>query len=504
VEISLPSALSLATGLFAVYTAVLLFGFFSVGRWQQHRYFVAISLSAGIFAALEAVHTEPFAAAAQIAASRWQLACAAVHVAGWAAYSARDIGSPGKAARRTSVGIALALGCYLALGPGIFTGAVRVMELPSLAYVYRAADLTHFGLALLSLLCSGMVIICLRYVKAAAERRPQALTHLCALLLLGVGAIIDFSTLAGLLAFPRVLQTCVALSVLPIAVVLTVRWRQDVLEHELLQLSLEKKIIDRTRDLTETQRALGRTEKLAAVGRLAGGMAHEINNPGAALIANLEYLSLGLERGGKIPADLGVTVSESLHSARRIARTVRQLLLLSRAAIAESEGHSFELSTVVSLAVRTAVRTKTGPALPELILVSEDVPKELRLRGRGQLLEQALCEVLEQLVAAAPPSRVSHLKMRAVLEEGVRVRLCVEADFRGLSAETRALLAEPFQGGRGASPGPSLGLSASLGLLRTLGAEVELEEKDGCTIVTLLLEAAPVSLPPPPPAAIKN
>jgi signal transduction histidine kinase len=487
--------------MFAVYTALLLIGFFSVGRWQQHRHFVGIALSGGIFASLEAIHTEPLSAFAQTAASRLQLVAAGVHIAFWAAYVGSDLGPLRGFFQRTFELAPLALGLVLGTAPGIFSGSIHVMEIPALSYSYRAAELTHLGLFLLSVLCSGMVAIGARYLVAAIEGQKQALTHLCALFILGAGGTIDVLTLAGVLELPRLLQVCVALSVLPIALVLTARWRQDVLDHEALQASLERMIAERTRDLTETQRALGRTEKLAAVGRLAGGMAHEINNPGAALIANLEYLSLGLERGGKLPPDSSATVTESLHSARRIARTVRQLLLLSRAAIAESEGHSFELATVVSLAVRNALKTKE-PHLPELVTVDEEVPVELRLRGRGQLLEQALCELLGQLIDAAPQSRISHLRLRAQPDAGL-VRLLVDADFRGLTDETRALLAEPFQGGRGAAPGPSLGLSASLGLLRTLGADVQLDENNGCTQVVILLEAAPpASLPPTQPMAL--
>ncbi len=63
------------------------------------------------------------------------------------------------------------------------------------------------------------------------------------------------------------------------------------------------------------------------------------------------------------------------------------------------------------------------------------------------------------------------------------MRLTVDADYRGLTPETRALLAEPFQGAKGSAAGPSLGLSASLGLLRTLGADVQLDEANGCTQV---------------------
>ena len=500
-EISLPSVLALAMGLFAVYTALLMLGFFSVGRWRQHRHFIGVALSGGVFAMLEAIHTEPFSALVQTNASRVQLICAGIHVACWAAYAGRDLGPLPRWRQRGFEWSALGLGLVLAIAPGMFDGRIHVMSIPSLNYAYRAADLSRLGVGLLFTLCSGMVLIAARYLAAALEGRPQAFAHLCALLLLGAGATTDILTLAGVLALPRVLEACVALSVLPIALVLTVRWRQDVVAHEQLKTSLERLIAERTRDLTETQRALGRTEKLAAVGRLAGGMAHEINNPGAALIANLEYLSLGLERGGKLPADTGVTVSESLHSARRIARTVRQLLMLSRAAIAESEGHSFELATVVSLAVRTALHTSPDSHLPELVLVAEEVPGDLRLRGRGQLLEQALREILDQLVAAAPQSRISHLRLRALPESG-RVRLSVDADFSGLTAETRALLAEPFESSRGGAPGPSLGLSASLGLLRTLGAEVQLDENDGCTQVLILLEAAPpITLPPTQPMA---
>ncbi len=494
-EISLPSGLALATGLFSVYTALLLIGFFSVGRWQQHRHFVGVALSGGIFSALEAVHTEPMSIAAQVIASRAQLVCAGVHVACWVAYAGRDLG-PLRAWRQRAGELgAVALGLLIAFSPGMFAGYVRVSTIPSIGYVYRAAELTKPGVGLLLLLCSGMGLVGARYLVAAIEGRPQALTHLAALVLLATGATTDVLTLAGLFELPRVLPVCVALSVLPIALVLTVRWRQDVVEHEALQSSLEQMIAERTRDLTETQRALGRSEKLAAVGRLAGGMAHEINNPGAALIANLEYLSLGLERGGKLPPDSVATVSESLLSARRIARTVRQLLMLSRAAIAESEGHNYDLASVVSLAVRAAVTSRNDPALPELVMVEEEIPGELRLRGRGQLLEQALCEILEQLVTAAPQSRISHLRLRAMPDEG-RVRLLIDADFRGLSPETRAMLAEPFLGGRGSAPGPSLGLTASLGLLRTLGADVQLDENNGCTQVLILLEAATGSLPP--------
>ena len=306
----------------------------------------------------------------------------------------------------------------------------------------------------------------------------------------------DVLTLAGVFALPRILQSCIALSVLQIAVVLTLRWRSIVGDHERLKASLENLIEERTLELTEAQSVLGRTEKLAAVGRLAGGMAHEINNPGAALIANLEYLILCMERDGKLPGDTSTTLSESHLLALRIARSVRQLLQLSRAAIAESEGQSYDLNSVVSVAVRTAVKASSSVRLPEMVQVEESVPRELRLRGRGQLLEQALCELLAHLVDAAPPGRVSRLRVTALPGMG-RVRLVVQADFHGFTAEIRAVLAQPFLGASNGAPGPSLGLTASLGLLRTLGTEVQFEEKEGCTQVSIALEPAPSVAPMP-------
>ena len=53
---------------------------------------------------------------------------------------------------------------------------------------------------------------------------------------------------------------------------------------------LEQEVVDRSRDLLEAQAALARSERMAGLGRLAAGVAHEINNPAAVIQHNLELL----------------------------------------------------------------------------------------------------------------------------------------------------------------------------------------------------------------------
>ena len=153
-EISVYTFFSLATAILGICTALLLLALFSAGRWREYNYFGGVA-SSSIFAAMEALHTEPLSGRAETAASRVQLICAGVHVACWAAYAAADLGPLKRWQQRVLEWGAIALGLLLATSPGIFDGQIRTMTIPAIGYSYRAADLTPVGIVLPACSASG-------------------------------------------------------------------------------------------------------------------------------------------------------------------------------------------------------------------------------------------------------------------------------------------------------------------------------------------------------------
>jgi signal transduction histidine kinase len=170
--------------------------------------------------------------------------------------------------------------------------------------------------------------------------------------------------------------------------------------HQRQVASLERRI--------QHEKAGAVAEKLALVGRLSAGMAHEINNPISALAANLQYLQAGVARG-LFPEDAAECLGEAVSSARRVGGSVRQLLLLSRAAAAEGDGGTFDLAESLQRAVAAAQASagRSGWAVSA-------AAQGLQVGGRGQLLERLLSDLLACAARTATPQRP--LRLQAVAE----------------------------------------------------------------------------------------
>ncbi|MCH9032501.1 MAG: HAMP domain-containing protein, partial [candidate division Zixibacteria bacterium] len=123
-------------------------------------------------------------------------------------------------------------------------------------------------------------------------------------------------------------------------------------EVEEYQETLQQKIIERTSDLAETQEQLFQSEKMKAIGQLAAGVAHELNNPLAGILG---YSQFALEKlRGKNPNNLSLDEIESFRrylgdieaQARRCKRIVQGLLKFSRSS-RTTGSTEFDLNTVL-------------------------------------------------------------------------------------------------------------------------------------------------------------
>jgi signal transduction histidine kinase len=266
-------------------------------------------------------------------------------------------------------------------------------------------------------------------------------------------------------------------------VMLMRRWRADMTALATLSAQLESRVEQRSRELEQALRALFRTERLAAVGRLASGVAHEINNPAAVALGNLEYVLECRARGGPLPEDAGDALGEAREGVRRIADIVRKLA--GTKAARPDDAKAFSVGEAVGAA---ADRLRAG-SRPEVELVV-DLPADLTARGSVALLEQVLVDLALNGIQAIPQGRAGRVRIWAA-KEADKVLVRVSDDGSGMDERTLARLFEPFFSTKPVGQGAGLSLPVSLALLRSIGGDLRIDSEPGRgTTATVVLEAA--------------
>jgi signal transduction histidine kinase len=221
-----------------------------------------------------------------------------------------------------------------------------------------------------------------------------------------------------------------------------------------------------TARLRETQAQLVRSERLASVGRLAAGLAHEIGNPIAALIG-LEDLLLA---GGLTPEEERDFLQRMRRETDRVHRILRDLLAFARPSTARDDAR--EPGSVEAAVHDTAALVMPHPALREAEL-ELDVHAELPpvTLSREQLVQVILNLVLNAADAVGPGGHVRIEASRAA----AGVRLSVSDDGPGIAPEVRERLFEPFVTTKEVGKGTGLGLAVCRGLVEAAGGTIDLD-----------------------------
>jgi signal transduction histidine kinase len=218
-----------------------------------------------------------------------------------------------------------------------------------------------------------------------------------------------------------------------------------------------------TAELASTQRSLIKSEKLASVGRLAAGVAHEIGNPLSAILGLLELV----ESGGLSREEEREFLRRASKETERIHQIIRELLDFARAEPAQDREASCDLAEVVEDAVRLVRPQKDlrGVAI-------EQAFDEARPRARGSASRLAQV-VLNLLLNAADAVQGSGTIRVAVRAADAGVELTVDDDGPGIAQEVRASLFEPFVSTKPTGRGTGLGLAVCHTLIDQLGGRIE-------------------------------
>ena len=239
----------------------------------------------------------------------------------------------------------------------------------------------------------------------------------------------------------------------------------------------------------ELQERLLQSERMASVGTLAGGVAHEINNPLAFVVANLEVIEeeLGELEGSGDTRDLIQAVREARAGAARVRRIVRGLKSFSRVEAPKTEPVN------VAHVLKSAIDMAHNEIRHRATLIRE-VSAMPRVVGDDQRLVQAVLNLLVNAAQALPEggAHEGRITIRAGAVPG-GVSIEVSDNGCGMSPEVCRRAMEPFFTTRAVGLGSGLGLSIAHGIVESLGGRIEIDSKEGGgTTVKIWLPAVEV------------
>lgn len=215
-------------------------------------------------------------------------------------------------------------------------------------------------------------------------------------------------------------------------------------------------------------------DRLTTMGRIAASVAHEVNNPVAYLLLQLELARSQLASGRRTPAEIAPMLDESIVGARQIAQIVRDLTGFMR-----DRGRSpTDLSAAVASALRiAAVETRAHAELDARL--GDGVIADVHGARVVQVVLNLVLNAAQAVGRArAGGDRPGRIDVRTYVE-GDRACVDVADDGEGVSAEIAGRIFEPFYTTRVESGGTGIGLWLSRGMVEDDGGRLWFENRPG-------------------------
>ncbi|XXF74966.1 ATP-binding protein [Myxococcaceae bacterium GXIMD 01537] len=237
----------------------------------------------------------------------------------------------------------------------------------------------------------------------------------------------------------------------------------------------------RASDITERKQMHARlllSDRMAAVGTLAAGVAHEINNPLAFVLSNLSFLTREVEGlAHELPPGRLVEAEEVLREANEGANRVRQIVrdLKTFSRMDEESPVTVNLQAVLESAItmaRVEIRLRA-----RLVRDYADVPFVEGSEGR---FGQVFLNLLINAAQAIPPGEPDRHEVRVVLRsDGERVTAEVHDTGEGIAPDVIDRIFDPFYTTKPVGEGTGLGLSICHGIVTRFGGDITVSSELG-------------------------
>jgi PAS domain S-box-containing protein len=244
--------------------------------------------------------------------------------------------------------------------------------------------------------------------------------------------------------------------------------------------SLLVALYDRTDEL-RAQRELIAREKLATVGEIASGVAHEVNNPLAAIRMEAELLG----RASKDP-ETSTTAATITREVDRAARIVRSLLRLARRA--DTTPTRVQMNDLVHDVAEIRQRVLRAESVEFRTTLDQSAPAVL---GLGQELQQVVINLVTNAEYVVRGRRPAVIQLRTQAREGW-VRLTVDDSGPGVPRDIRGRIFDPFFTTKSPDEGTGLGLAICQRVVTEVGGKIWIEDSElGGARFVVELPAAP-------------
>jgi len=221
-------------------------------------------------------------------------------------------------------------------------------------------------------------------------------------------------------------------------------------------------------ELEQAQEAIIRSEKLASIGRMAAGIAHEVGNPLSAVVGLVELLH---DDDGLAPEDRADALGRIESELMRIHRTIRELLDYSR------EERDPAASGSVSEVIDAVAKLVSHQPKFREVEISMDLPPGLpAVRVNPDQLTQVVLNLMINAADALDGRGKIHVSARRDQSE---VWLNISDDGPGIPETERAQLFEPFFTTKPPGEGTGLGLAICERIVADAGGRIEVANAEG-------------------------
>jgi PAS domain S-box-containing protein len=248
------------------------------------------------------------------------------------------------------------------------------------------------------------------------------------------------------------------------------------------------------RDVTDTQELRSRllaTERVAAVGMLAAGIGHEIQNPLAYMELSLDAAERGLRRGDAQVEEMLHRLRDAREGAERIRLIVQDLRTFSREG--GDERKPLDLREVAAPALRMVRHVLHNRA--RLVEDHGTIPRVMGSEARlGQVLLNLLVNAVQAIPPGAPERNTVRISTRTAPDGRAQVEISDTG--QGILPEVLPHIFKPFFTTKPLEEGTGLGLSICQQIIQAHGGEILVRSEPGQgAVFTVLLPAAPEEAP---------
>jgi PAS domain S-box-containing protein len=258
-----------------------------------------------------------------------------------------------------------------------------------------------------------------------------------------------------------VLASAVLLKEEPIAESRILRIEQDLTEQK------------RNEEIINAQRAqMISTSKLSTLGEMAGGIAHEINNPLAIILGSAELLKAQLELPVPDPARLNRLTTTIMNTTIRIAKIIKSLRSIAR----DGENDPFEAKELKVIFSETLEMCSARAHSRQVELKIPFIPSSFVLECRPTQISQALLNLINNSLFAIDSLQDKWVQIE-VHDRSETIEIWVTDSGNGIPERDQEKIFNPFFTTKPVGKGTGLGLSVAKGFIENHGGSLQLDEK---------------------------